>query len=94
MDAHKQSINLRALWDSRTRRGLLPVLDEMNDLLSRGLITDEDFQSCFSQLDAPPPAEDLAHSGSRGRARRQKKEREDEAARAAAAAEAEAEAEA
>ena len=43
MDAHKQSINLRALWDSRTRRGLLPVLDEMNDLLSRGLITDEEY---------------------------------------------------
>ena len=54
MDPHTKTVNLRDLWDSRNARGLLPVLEEMNALLDQGLITNEDFQSCFSELNEPP----------------------------------------
>ena len=54
MDPHTKTVNLRDLWDSRNARGLLPVLEEMNALLDQGLISNEDFQSCFSELNEPP----------------------------------------
>ena len=40
MDLQKQAVNLRELWDSRRKRGMLAVLEEMNELLAQGLISD------------------------------------------------------
>ena len=44
MDITSQSVNLRELWDSRERVGLLPVLERMNELLDSGLITQDEFR--------------------------------------------------
>ena len=44
MDITQQTVNLRELWDSREKVGLLPVLEQMNELLDSGLITQDQFR--------------------------------------------------
>ena len=46
---------IRNLWESRAKRGLLPVLEEMNELLARGVISESAFQQLLA---GTSPAED------------------------------------
>ena len=44
---------IRNLWESRTKRGLLPVLEEMNELLARGVISQSAFQAEWDKMRDP-----------------------------------------
>lgn len=59
MDKAASTNVLRQLWDSREQRGLLPVLCEMNDMLAKGLITEEqwsEFAGFAEDMPSPPRA--------------------------------------
>ena len=48
IDPNEQAVLLKSLWEEREKAGLLNVLDKMNVLLDKGLLTPEDFQKVLS----------------------------------------------
>ena len=61
MELQQHSKSLKHLWEARKKRGLLPVLEEMNDLLDKGIITADDFAELMAGdgtevVDNPSPA--------------------------------------